>query len=58
MGRRGKKKIDWFDDWPEWFGPKAYGTGLTVKSWKGLVAIALVIALIVLITMGVAKLLA
>jgi len=57
MGKRGKKKIDWFDDWPEWFGPKDYGTGWTVKSWKVVVAIGLVIFLIVLITMGVVKIL-
>jgi hypothetical protein len=63
MDKRRKRKIDWngridwFDDWREWFGPKGYGTGMAVKSWKGVAAIGLVIFLIVIITMGVAKIL-
>ncbi len=24
-------RIDWFDDWREWFGPKTYGIGYTAK---------------------------
>ena len=49
--RRRKKidwnaRIDWFDDWREWFGPKTYGIGWTAKSWKGAVATGLVVCLI------------
>ncbi len=57
MGKRRKNKIDWFGDWPEWFGLKTYVMGWTVKSWKGVVAIGLVIFLIVMITMAAAKIL-
>ena len=39
-----------FDDWRDWFEPKTYGVGWTVKSWKGVAAVGLGILFIVLIT--------
>ena len=52
MSKRNKR-FGWFDDWQDWFGPKTYGVGWTVKSWKGAVAIGVGICLIVLITVAV-----
>lgn len=44
-------RIDWFDDWREWFGPKTYGIGYTAKTWKGAVAVGLVISLMIVFTL-------
>ncbi len=55
MSKRNKR-FNWSDDWREWFGPKTYGIGWTVKSWKGVLALGAAIALIVLITIGVTTL--
>jgi hypothetical protein len=43
-------RIDWFDDWREWFGPKTYGIGYTAKTWKGAVAIGVFIAAFAIFT--------
>ena len=29
-------RIDWFDDWRDWFGPKTFGMGYEPKTWKGM----------------------
>jgi hypothetical protein len=41
---------DWFRDWREWFGPKTYGIGYTAKTWKGAVAIGVIISAITIFT--------
>ncbi|EGF93247.1 hypothetical protein ABI_16870 [Asticcacaulis biprosthecium C19] len=45
-----RKRITWFDDWREWFGPRTYGIGWTVKTWKGAVAVAVVLCLVTTIS--------
>ncbi|MDI7774720.1 hypothetical protein [Asticcacaulis sp. EMRT-3] len=56
MGKRKKidwnARIDWFDDWREWFGPKTYGIGYTAKTWKGAVATGVVICAIAILTVA------
>jgi len=46
-----RRRITWFDDWREWFGPREYGIGWTAKTWKGAVALGVVVTMIALISM-------
>lgn len=46
-----RKRFDGFDDWREWFGPRAWGMGWTAKTWKGAVAAGVVVCLVITISL-------
>ena len=46
-------RIDWFDDWRDWFGPKAYGIGCEPKTWKGVAVTVFAISVLVVAVVAV-----
>jgi hypothetical protein len=50
MRKRKHRRIDWFDDWRDWFVPRAYGLGWTARNWKGALATGVVVCVIALLT--------